>query len=57
MYDEVGVYPVTTHAYLRRLLSLPQDVKVDKALIRRYVEDTYGLANLTLDESDAVFLA
>ena len=57
MYDEVGVYPVTTHAYLRRLLSLPQDVKVDTALIRRYVEDTYGLANLTLDESDAVFLA
>lgn len=57
MYDGVGVYPVTTHAYLRRILSLPKEAKVDKALIRQYVADTYNFTNLTFDESDAVFLA
>lgn len=57
MYDEIGVYPVTTHAYLRRILSLPKETKVDKALIRKYVADTYNFTNLTFDESDAAFLA
>lgn len=57
IYDAVGVYPVTTHAYLRRLLGWPKTAKVDKTAIRQYVYDTYGYTNLTFDESDAVFLA
>ena len=57
-YDDVGVYPASTHAYFKRLVPPPPDQKgVDKDSIRRYVLSTFPLEEVSLDESDAVFLA
>ena len=56
-YDATGIYPISTHAYFRQLNSWKNDVKVDKQDISKYVAKTYGLENISLDESDAVFLA
>lgn len=57
VYDYTGVYPVSTHSYFRRINSLPLSVPVGKEEIKKYVLEKYQLENLTLDESDAVFLA
>lgn len=57
VYDYKGVYPATTHAYLKKLLG--EDVKktVDKKDIKEYVTKTYGIEVNNFDESDAAFLA
>lgn len=57
VYDYKGVYPATTHAYLKKLLG--EDVKktVDKKDIKEYVTKTYGIEVNNFDESDATFLA
>lgn len=56
-YDYVGVSPSTTHAYYKRLVG-EKDIKVTKEMIRDYlIQHFSGCKNLSLDESDAVFLA
>lgn len=57
MYDYVGVYPISTHAYLRRLLNLEAGQKIDKKDIQAFVAREYDLPALSFDEADAVFLA
>lgn len=57
VYDYTGVYPISTHAYLKKLLEKDKDYKIQKTDIRDYVCDKYDLQVETLDESDAVFLA
>ncbi len=57
IYDYVGVYPISTHSYLKKLNGWDNKHKVDKTDIQKYVEENYGLKNLTPDEYDAVFLA
>ncbi len=56
-YDYVGVYPISTHSHLKKLRGWESSHPVDKIDIREYVSETYGLDQLSLDESDAVFLA
>lgn len=56
-YDYVGVYPASTHAYLKKVLGLDSKASVDKKDIKKYIYDNYGLDTQTFDESDAVFLA
>lgn len=57
-YDYVGVYPISTHAYYKKLTNAPADTKVTKEGIRDLVLKLYPDLNIiTLDESDAVFLA
>lgn len=56
-YDHVGVYPISTHAYLKKLNGWEAGHPVEKIDIREFVEREYGLMGLTLDESDSVFLA
>lgn len=56
-YDVTGIYPASTHAYFKHLKGLGSADKVDKQMVNEYVCERYGLQNLTLDESDAVFLA
>jgi len=56
-YDYVGVYPASTHAYLKKVLGLDSKASVDKKDIKKYIHDNYGLDTQTFDESDAVFLA
>lgn len=57
MYDYVGVYPISTHAYLKHLMGWDNKHKVDKKDIQQYIQSIYGLDNISFDESDAVFLA
>jgi hypothetical protein len=57
VYDYVGIYPASTHAYLKKVLNLDSKASVDKTDIQKYIYDTYGFQTETLDESDAVFLA
>lgn len=57
IYDYVGVYPISTHAYFRRLKNLDPKQSVDKKDLLSYVQETYHLDGLTYDESDAIFLA
>lgn len=59
MYDRIGVYPASTHAYLRRLLGRDIDFKPDKDDIRSYCCKLWKLDEKTIsyDESDAMFLA
>jgi len=57
VYDYTGVFPVSTHAYLRRILGRERTEKVTKQDILSYVKEKYDLESLTFDESDAVFLA
>ena len=57
VYDYTGVYPATTHAYLRKVLGLDSKASVDKKDIKKYVEENYDIKLKSLDESDAVFLA
>lgn len=56
-YDYVGVYPITTHAFFKQIMGLGKDDKVKKEDIREYLYKEYNLSNLSLDESDAMFLA
>lgn len=57
-YDEIGIYPITTHAYFKHIKNLDKDSKVTKEDIKDYLIDHYRLSDqITLDESDAVFLA
>lgn len=56
-YDYLGVSPSTTHAYYKRLCG-NKDIKITKEMIRDYLCAQFPEChNLTLDESDAVFLA
>ena len=58
VYDYVGIYPITTHNYLKKILNKSKADKVDKDDIKKYVVDYYKLKqDITFDESDAVFLA
>lgn len=57
VYDYTGVYPATTHAYLRKVLGLESKAAIDKKDIKKYIEENYGITVNSLDESDAVFLA
>lgn len=57
VYDYVGVYPITTHTHLKKLLGKEKDYKIQKTDIRDYVCEKYNIQVETLDESDAVFLA
>ena len=56
-YDEIGIYPISTHAYFRHLKELDKKEKVDKKMINQFVQQKYNIHCGTLDESDAVFLA
>ena len=56
-YDYVGVAPITTHSYFKKIKELDSKAPVEKEDIHQYVIDTYGLDTKFLDESDAVFLA
>lgn len=57
VYDYIGVYPISTHAYLKKIRGWDNKHKVEKKDIKDYIEEKYNLFNLTFDESDAVFLA
>ena len=57
VYDYTGVYPISTHTYLKKILGKEKDYKIQKTDIKDYVCEKYGLQVETLDESDAVFLA
>ena len=57
VYDYVGVAPITAHCYFKKIMGLDSKSKVEKTDIRKYVSELYNISNLTLDESDAVFLA
>lgn len=56
-YDVTGIYPASTHAYFKHIKGLGVADKVDKQMINEYVRERYEIDELTLDESDAVFLA
>lgn len=57
-YDGVGLYPITTHAYLKKIKQMDQKEKVTKEHIKSFVIEEYHLnSEITFDESDAVFLA
>lgn len=57
VYDYTGIYPITTHSYLKKLLSEENVESVDKNTIKKYVEQEFNLVVKSYDESDAVFLA
>ena len=58
VYDHVGVYPISTHSYYKKMANVSKEQKVTKEDIRNYVIELYPeLKDITLDESDAVFLA
>jgi len=57
-YDNVGIYPITTHSYFKNLTNRKKDDKITKDDIKMYVVKEYSLSpDITYDESDAVFLA
>ena len=55
-YDYTGVYPISWHAYFKKVVNAPKDFKVDKQVVRDYNMSTFGFKELSLDESDAIFL-
>ena len=57
VYDYVGVYPISTHAYLRHLMNWDNKHKVEKQDIQTYIKNTYGFTDISFDESDAIMLA
>ena len=57
VYDYVGVYPISTHAYLKKIESFDKDHKITKDDIKDYIYKTYGIKNVSYDETDAIFLA
>ncbi len=56
IYDNIGVYPISTHSYLKKINNWDNKHKVEKKDIQQYVYNKYNL-ELTSDEADAVFLA
>lgn len=57
-YDSIGLYPASTHAYLRKLRGWDTSTKVAKDDIKYYVIENYKVSdNLSFDEYDAIFLA
>lgn len=56
-YDDVGIYPASTHSYFKRTLGLDAQAKITKKDVNQYVCQKYGFDHLSLDESDAVLLA
>ena len=57
IYDYVGVYPISTHSYLKKINNWDNKHKVVKTDIKDFVENTYQLESLSFDEADSVFLA
>lgn len=58
VYDYKGVYPVTTHAYYKKLVNADNKYKVTKEDLKNYLVENYDLdPKVTLDESDASFIA
>ena len=59
VYDYVGVAPITTHCYFKKVTDWPKERPVAKDDIRDYLYSIkeYNLQDISLDESDAVFLA
>lgn len=57
VYDYTGIYPISTHAYLKKIMEFDKDHKVTKDDIKDYVYKTYGVEGVSYDETDAVFLA
>ena len=57
IYDYSGVYPVSTHSYLRKTMGLDNKYKIDKQYIKDYIEIKYDLRYLSYDEADAILLA
>ena len=57
VYDYIGVYPATTHAYLKKVLGLDSKASVDKKDTKKFIQQEYGIETKTFDESDAIFLA
>lgn len=58
IYDYIGVYPVSTHSYLRKLNNWDNKRKIEKQDTKDFIIKTYNnLPELTFDEADAVFLA
>jgi hypothetical protein len=59
VYDRIGVYPASTHAYIKRILGKDKDFKPTKDDIKTYVCSTYKIdpKSITYDETDAIFLA
>lgn len=56
-YDYVGIYPITWHNYFKKVIGVDKDFKVDKKVVYDYNVEAYAIKyNLTLDESDAIFL-
>lgn len=57
-YDIIGVYPASTHAFLRQLSGWDNTHKISKDDIKQYVIDNFRMdPDLSYDEYDAVFLA
>lgn len=56
VYDYIGIAPITWHSYFKKIMGL--DRSIEKEDVHDYVVAHYDLdPNLTLDESDSVFLA
>ena len=56
-YDETGIYPISTHSYLKKLLE-DKDKKITKDEIKNYlIKERNVLPGLSYDEYDAIFLA
>lgn len=57
-YDYIGIYPISTHCYCRKLMNLSKQDKITKDAVRECVYASYGkFKELTYDEADAVMLA
>lgn len=57
IYDYTGVYPISTHAYLKKINGWDNKHSVEKTDINNYVKEKYGFEKISFDESDAIFLA
>ena len=57
VYDYNGIAPITTHSYFKHIMGWDNKHPVDKTDILLYLKNTYPIGDITLDESDAVFLA
>lgn len=58
VYDYTGVYPISTHSYLKKIGDFEKEHKIEKQDIKNYVVLHYNISKfLTMDEYDAVFLA
>lgn len=57
VYDYVGISPATTHSYLKKLNNWDSKHPVQKEDILAFLQQEYKVGNISLDESDAVFLA